>query len=266
MGATLSAATCTIFGPTFPVQSNAITLRFAHRRLGPKLIAVAAQLTKIKYSHLHRPVTHSLYSWPIWGRAGAAGNDFSWLRPNALALASCHIPCTVVLENLLMAEPTNPLVAFSDHAAQLVERIWRFPWVAEAAEKACGRGYSGRRHRNSGLVSTRRRLARNATRHERPTPPRPSREAQARGLAWSCRIVLLSPDPRSTLVRTRSASSSTTMILRSPEGVLDRGPPRGAPRRLAGTPALRLSLIELALNQVTRIEKRFIRRSRCRNG
>ena len=103
MGATLSAATCTIFGPTFPVQSNAITLRFAHRRLGPKLIAVAAQLTKIKYSHLHRPVTHSLYSWPIWGRAGAAGNDFSWLRPNALALASCHIPCTVVLENLLMA-------------------------------------------------------------------------------------------------------------------------------------------------------------------
>jgi hypothetical protein len=39
-----------------------------------------------------------------------------------------------------------------------------------------------------------------------------------------------------------------------------------APRRLAGTPALRLSLIELALNQVTRIEKRFIRRSRCRNG
>ena len=50
MGATLSAATCTIFGPTFPVQSNAIALRFAHRRLGPKLIAVAAQLTKIKYS------------------------------------------------------------------------------------------------------------------------------------------------------------------------------------------------------------------------
>jgi hypothetical protein len=39
-----------------------------------------------------------------------------------------------------------------------------------------------------------------------------------------------------------------------------------APRRLAGTPALRLSLIELALNQITRIEKRFIRRSRCRNG
>jgi hypothetical protein len=39
-----------------------------------------------------------------------------------------------------------------------------------------------------------------------------------------------------------------------------------APRRLAGTPALPLSLIELALNQVTRIEKRFIRRSRCRNG
>ena len=138
--------------------------------------------------------------------------------------------------------------------------------LRKAAEKARGRGYSGRRHRNSGLVSTRRRLARNATRHERPTPPRPSREAQARGLAWSCRIVLLSPDPRSTLVRTRSASSSTTMILRSPEGVLDRGPPRGAPRRLAGTPALRLSLIELALNQVTRIEKRFIRRSRCRNG
>ena len=29
MGATLSAATCTIFGPTFPVQSNAIALRFA---------------------------------------------------------------------------------------------------------------------------------------------------------------------------------------------------------------------------------------------
>jgi hypothetical protein len=50
MGATLSTATCTIFGPTFPVQSNAIALRFAHRRLGPKLIAVAAQLTKIKYS------------------------------------------------------------------------------------------------------------------------------------------------------------------------------------------------------------------------
>ena len=266
MGATLSAATCTIFGPTFPVQSNAIALRFAHRRLGPKLIAVAAQLTKIKYSHLHRPVTHSLYSWPIWGRAGAAKNDFSSLRPNALVPAIWPVaisrPCTVVLENLLMAEPTNPLVAFSDHAAQLVERIWRFPWVAEAAEKACGRGYSGRRHRNSGLVSTRRRLARNATRHERAIPPRPSREAQARGLAWSCRSVLLSPDPRSTLVRTRSASSSTTMILRSPEGVLDRG----APRRLAGTPALRLSLIELALNQVTRIEKRFIRRSRCRNG
>jgi hypothetical protein len=38
----------------------------------------------------------------------------------------------------------------------------------------------------------------------------------------------------------------------------------GAPRRVAGT--LRLSLIELALNQVTRIEKRFIRHSRCRNG
>ena len=139
--------------------------------------------------------------------------------------------------NLLMAEPTNPLVAFSDHAAQLVERIWRFPWVAEAAEKACGRGYSGRRHRNSGLVSTRRRLARNATRHERAIPPRPSREAQARGLAWSCRSVLLSPDPRSTLVRTRSASSSTTMILRSPEGYWTGGHPGG---RRAGLPVRRL--------------------------
>jgi hypothetical protein len=91
MGATLSAATCTIFGPTFPVQSNA-ALRFAHRRLGPKLIAVAAQLTKIKYSHLHRPVTHSLYPWPFGAAPGPLEMIFLGYAPMLSPRPSGQLP------------------------------------------------------------------------------------------------------------------------------------------------------------------------------
>src|SRR5438094_1475094 len=72
--------------------------------------------------------------------------------PVAAPARQCHIPTTrnIVLENLLMAESTNPLVAFSDHAAQLVERIAG----SIVAVHGSGRGSSSGIHWRSGVIVT----------------------------------------------------------------------------------------------------------------
>jgi hypothetical protein len=44
------------------------------------------------------------------------------LSPQHCEAGQCHISA-MQQGDLAMAEPTNPMVAFSDHSAQLVERI-----------------------------------------------------------------------------------------------------------------------------------------------
>src|SRR5438034_8109343 len=72
--------------------------------------------------------------------------------PVAAPPRQCHIPTTrhIVLEHLLMAESTNPLVAFSDHAAQLVEHTAS----SIVAVHGGGRVSSSGIHWRSGVIVT----------------------------------------------------------------------------------------------------------------
>src|SRR6266700_4907736 len=63
------------------------------------------------------PAIHVFLAERLWRRCDPA------MRPVEAGGSPCHIRATPIAEVLIMAGSTDPLVAFSDHAADLVERV-----------------------------------------------------------------------------------------------------------------------------------------------
>src|SRR5439155_11790843 len=91
----------------------------------------------------------------LFARIGAETTKFTPSAPAIWAVAAitrwCHIPAMQCCSGeFSMTEPTNPLVPFSDHAAQLVERTAS----SIVAVHGSGRGSSSGIHWRSGVIVT----------------------------------------------------------------------------------------------------------------